>query len=207
MCIRLPNSCFVHIPRTGGLWLGVVVEKLGIKHQTLKGDIDSHFSYNQLPDNWKKLHSFSIVRSPLDWVCSRWSHAISINAYKDYRHYGIHRLFDECVRPTLVDTIKTIMEYQPGLVGRTYWEMTEGVNVLGRTENLVEDVYRILSTFEGVTKDALNIMKSIQKHNSTSDLYIKELGKIPYKLAQEFNESEVKAFSIWRNAREIISYF
>ena len=32
MSIRMPNSCFIHVPRTGGLWFGEVVRELGIKH-------------------------------------------------------------------------------------------------------------------------------------------------------------------------------
>ena len=41
MSIRLPNSCYVHIPRTGGTWFGKVLYTLEIKHQEFRGDIDS----------------------------------------------------------------------------------------------------------------------------------------------------------------------
>jgi hypothetical protein len=200
MSIRLPNSCFVHIPRTGGLWLGRVIEELGIKHQTLKGDIDSHFRFNQLPDNWRELHSFSFVRHPFDWVRSRWSHALDIQAYDNYRHYGVHREFDECVRPTLRETIEVILKDNPGIVSYTYSEMTRGVRTLLRTENIRNELYTFLTDVEVLPDNAEEIIQSVEPFNGTSTLsqYCGDAGYIPEKLKKQFLESEREALTMWK---------
>lgn len=202
MCIRLPNSCFVHIPRTGGLWFGAVVEALGIKHQTLKGDIDSHFSYSQLPPNWTALHSFSFIRDPFKWVRSRWSHALEINAYEDYRHYGVHREFDILIRPTLHETIKNIVIRSPGLVGRTYQIMTHGVESLLKTETLQDTIYQFLGKLEYLPEDADKTIETINPFNGTSSLdkYSGVISQVPDALIRKFINTEQYAYKLWESA-------
>lgn len=206
MSIRLPNSCFVHIPRTGGLWLGKVLHELKIKHQVLRGDIDSHFQLSEMPGNWRKLHSFSFVRHPLDWVKSRWSHAIEINAYEDHRHYGVHRLFDICVSPTLEQTIRKILVNRPGLVGYTYKRMTEGVKTLIATERLSSELYPFLQEVEGknIPTNSLQIIKSIEPINGTSKLnkYDGSVSNLSKELTEMFTESEHEAMRIWQSVHD-----
>lgn len=201
MSIRMPHSCFVHIPRTGGLWLGRVIEQLGVKHQVLRGDVDSHFRFHQLPDNWKDLHSFSFIRHPFAWVRSRWSHALEIQAYENYRHYGVHREFDECVRPTLRETIELILKDNPGIVGHTYNEMTRGVETLLRTENVSTELYSFLNQVEELPDNAQDIIRSVEPFNATSDLskYGGEIGFVPDKLKKRFLDSERDALVLWNN--------
>lgn len=200
MSIRLPNSCFVHIPRTGGLWFGKVVETLGIKHQLLKGDIDGHFTYCQLPDNWKELHSFSFIRHPFAWVKSRWSHAQEIHAWDDYRHYGIHRKFDECLEPTLEGTIEHIIHKELGLVSRTYKAMLTGVDTVIQTERLWIDLPVFLSQVEGI--NAWKVIKETERFNGTSDLskYGGSISHVSDKIMKMFLGSESKAIKMWENA-------
>lgn len=208
MCIRLPHSCFVHIPRTGGLWIGRVIEQLGIKHQTLRGDIDSHFSFTQLPYNWRVLRAFSFVRNPYDWVVSRWSHAVYINAYEDHRHYGIHRQFDECVRDSLNDTLYAINKYYPGLVTRTYREMlgigeTKSISIIGATENLVEDFCSILSSLERIPIEVVKeCATKVEKFNSTSDTEWSQKHRdlVDQQQIDEFMYNEQEAYQIWASA-------
>ena len=199
MSIRMPNSCFIHVPRTGGLWFGEVVRELGIKHQVLKGDIDSHFKYCELPHNWRALVSFGFIRHPFDWVKSRWSHAIEHNVVADYRHYGVHRLFDECVRPTFKRTLETILSKQPGLVGLTYLEMLTGVDFIYCTEDLPIVAFDTLKKLEGVVQSDLDRVSSIPAFNGTSklDKWQHFFNTVPESLVQEFLASESLAITMW----------
>lgn len=197
MSIRLPNSCFIHIPRTGGLWVKALIERSGIKHQTLKGDIDSHLPYKSLPENWQHLHSFSTIRHPLAWVRSRWTHALEINAYEGHRHYGIHRDFDICVRQTLEETIQVIVNQYPGLVYRTFQEMTDGVKTILQYEQLPDNIYAILNKYEGLSIDTLKRI-SPDRFNSTSQLY-KNRNSISDKLLSEFLSSESETIKWWES--------
>ena len=202
MSLRLSRTCFVHIPRTGGLWLGEVVRVLGLRCQVFKGDIDSHLEWSQLPDNWKALTAFSFVRHPLAWLKSRWSHALEINACPDYRHYGVHRLFDECVRPTLTDTVRVILDRCPGLVTHTYTRMLDGVSYLARTEDLPEAAWQILYHLEGVSEQSRSQVLSIPPINSTTTLlhWRDKICTLPDSLVQAFLDSEQQAISWWDRA-------
>lgn len=204
MCIRLPHSCFVHIPRTGGLWFHEIVRTLNIKCQILKGDIDSHFAWHELPVNWRKLHGFSFIRHPLQWVASRWSHALSIDAVTDYRHYGIHREFDECVCLSFGGTLEFILKHSPGIVGRTYNFMTGGVSTLIRTDDLNRKIPHLLCELEGVDiVTARSVGTRIQRNNSTSSLdkYQRDIANTDQKLIEKFIVSEQIAMSMWESAK------
>ncbi len=213
MSIRLPNSCFIHIPRTGGFWLAEVAQRLGIRYQRLTGDVDSHFTYQQLPDNWRRLPAFGFVRHPLAWIGSRWSHLLEHNLLDDYRHYGVHRLFDQLVKPTFSETLREVIDKSPGLVGRTYSEMLTGANHLYRTEDLPESGFQALALLEHVTSDsfasAIQEMKDkeTERPNSTStiDRWARELGSVSRDLEDEFVASEHLAVEIWNNGMAAVA--
>ncbi len=203
MSIRLPHTCFVHIPRTGGMWLEKVLGIIGIKHQVLRGDIDSHFRLDDMPDNWYFLHSFTFIRHPIDWVRSRWSHALEINAYEDYRHYKVHRVFDECVRPTLRETIETILERERGLVNRTYQYMTRGVKTIIRTEDLMSKLPEFLKAHESITDEQVGMIRATEPINSTSQLnkYGGTISELDDKLIDRFLRSESRAIKLWEDSK------
>lgn len=208
MSLRLNKSCFVHIPRTGGIWLQEVAHKLGILRQVLKGDVDSHFSYKQLPEEWQQLKSFTFLRNPYDWVKSRWSHAILIRAYDDMRHYGVHRDFDKLVRTSFLDTLKNIIEHRKkngvGLVERTYTIMSAGVRHKIKTENITEKVSDYLFSVEGCK--LLDIKKAIEATNSETNTSAKlskfksHFENIPEDLLEEFKDCESTAYKMWDSA-------
>lgn len=209
MSLRFPNTCFVHIPRTGGIWLQELTRQLGILRQVFKGDVDSHFTYHQILEHapeWKNLKSFSFVRNPIDWIKSRWSHAVHINAYANMRHYGIHREFDCCVRNTLDDTIKAILDYHERIVTRTYRTMTKGVKTLLRTETITERMHDYLFTTESIPSDAYHraaqtIKPTLGNINTTTQLKLfKDRLTISDPLLEKLHKTENEAFKIWESA-------
>lgn len=205
MSLRLPHSVFVHIPRTGGLWLAEVVKRLEIKHQQFKGDVDSHFTYKELPEYWRQFPAFSFVRHPYSWLKSRWSHCIEHNLVPDRRNYGVHWLFDECVRDTFEETVKTILKERPGIVGQTYSTMLDGIPIyrVYQTENLPLSAYQALRTLGEVTCHQRQKVLDTSPVNGTSqmDKYRKELESLPRSLIDEFLDSEGTALTIWEGAQ------
>lgn len=151
MSIKLPNSYFIHIPRTGGTWFQQSLIESNIPFRILKGDIDSHFTNLQLSEYWDGI-PFTFVRHPWDWVKSRWSHAIKHGLHTAHRHYGIHRRFDRCVRPSFSDTIEELLlEFHSGVFTTTFEEMTKGskrVTVL-RLEDFPSNLSSLISSWEG----------------------------------------------------------
>lgn len=204
MSLRLPHSVFVHIPRTGGLWLAEVVQRLDIKHQQFKGDVDSHFTYKELPEYWRQFPAFSFVRHPYAWLKSRWSHCIEHNLVPDHRNYGVHRLFDECVRDTFEETVKAILQQRPGIVGQTYSTMLDGIPIyrVYQTENLPLAAYQALQRLGEITHDQKQTVLDIKPINGTSqmDKYRQEIEAVPKSLIDKFLASEKIALQIWDGA-------
>jgi hypothetical protein len=195
--VRLPNSCFIHIPRTGGFWLEAVVDAMKIPHQILKGDIDSHFTFNELPSHWKELEGFSFIRHPYHWVKSRWSHLITHGMLNDQRHFGVHRLFDKCAEESFENTIKNIVNaYPEGLVGRTYQEMLDGVKYVACTENLPVSASDILSRTESINFRQYKTLLSIPPNNCTT-FNRRWNFTIPDSLREDFIASESNTIKYW----------
>lgn len=199
MSLRMPNTCFVHIPRTGGMWMKKVAENLGLIQEQLNGDIDSHYAYRELSKGWKELRAFTFIRHPFLWVRSRWSHAIEINAYAEYRHHGIHRLFDECIKETLEETIITIIKEQPKLVLRTFSEMANGVTHIFQTRKLPENIYPFFNIYEGISREKWDTALC-ERINSTTTLD-KYKGKLEVSstVMNEFLDSESETIKWWES--------
>lgn len=193
MSLRLPNSCFIHVPRTGGLWLGELLHQNQVKVQVLKGDIDSHFTYSQLPDRWRNLTSFSFIRQPYDWAFSRWSHAIKHHTVQDWRHEGIHREFDELVGNSFQKTVRNILRKSPGLVTRTFNEMQDGVDYLIRTEDLPNEAISLIECLEGVKLETIP-----EAFNGTTEAFL-PYKTLPTSLFEDFMSSEKEILLKWES--------
>lgn len=207
MTVRLDNSVFIHIPRTGGMWLREVLRKLGLDRQIFHGDLDSHLAYSQLPEEWYgKLTPFSFIRHPLKWVKSRWTHAMEINAHGHGRHFGIHRRFDNCVRLSFKETLECIVKNEPGLVTRTFNFMASGVpkENLACTVDLPDAAFDLLHRLEGLPDDQLEAVRQVEKTNSTSqhECWLQELEDVPADLVNEFLETEIGAVELWQSRRK-----
>jgi hypothetical protein len=201
--ILFKNSCFVHIPRTGGTWLQNAVLRADVWCRILKGDIDSHLPYRELPPVWRsRPYSFSFVRKPLSWMRSRWTHLREHEMLGDYRHYGIHRLFDELATESFEETVRAILDKRPGLVGNTYEEMLDGVETVYRMESLHTRFFLDFSRMESLSLQQLLTMRAEQACNGTSTLpQYEESLQLPASLEMEFAESESKAITIWQLAK------
>jgi hypothetical protein len=197
----------MHIPRTGGMWLEEVTERLGIIRQKFKGDIDAHLAWNSMPPFWRQLHPFSFIRHPWSWVRSRWSHSVEHGIAADYRHYGINRVFDTYVMPSFADTLRKILAENPGVVSWTFNKITEGIprENLRCTEDLPEAAWELLHRFEGISREQLQVIERVLPINGTSkmDKYRLELDSVPTSIIQDFITSEDSLVQLWQDSRMI----
>lgn len=61
-----PWGTFIHIPKTGGLWVKAMLKQLNPGGSTT-------FSHD-LPDKWHITPIFTILREPAEWLASVWAH-------------------------------------------------------------------------------------------------------------------------------------
>lgn len=195
------NSVFIHVPRTGGLWFNDLLGKLDVRHQTLKGDYDSHLQFRSLPLEWSTATGFSFIRHPYTWLKSRWSHSRLINSKRDERHFGIHRQFDELTCDSFEETIKRITSKRPGLVGTTFQLMQSGCFILRRTEEIRFAASEFLQLFGGISISPEEL-KKFERTNSSSSLkeFHKQFKAVPQSLIQEFLESEEFILNRWSSS-------
>lgn len=202
MTIRLPHSCFIHLPRTGGLWMGRLIEEIGLPHQTLKGDFDSHLFPDQMPSQqWDKLTKFTLIRHPWDWIQSRWSHALEHNIIRDCRHFGPHRELDLWFRQSsFEDTIRQYLRRcMDALVSEVYVRATMSVlskNIIC-TERLPDCAYAILSRLEDIPQQTWDSLPEIAPFNGTRETYKAQL-VCSGELKEQFLEKERRALTIWK---------
>lgn len=197
----------VHIPRCGGFFIQELAKQLGILQQIFKGDVDSHFKYCELPTFWQTHVCFTVVRNPIDWVKSRWSHALEIEAFDNYRHYGIHRDFDSCVVPSLNQTVDNIIRRESSLITRTYRYMSDGVQYIIALEKLEKQLRGLLERYEEVhhtrfdkVYNRVKLQNGSIPINSTAKTskYLKE--EIDNQLQDKLRQQNKEAFSIWEEA-------
>ena len=185
--------------------MGEVIKRLGLLRQVFKGDIDSHLAWSEMPPLWRTLRPFSMVRHPWAWVRSRWSHSMEHGITADYRHYGINRRFDNCVRRTFLDTVKTVLRVDPGVVSWTFHQMQDGIPIgnLRCTDDLPGAAYELLSQFEDVDPVAFAEASSIEPFNGTStmDKYKAEFDAVPESIVQRFIESEAELVRLYESVR------
>lgn len=198
MTLLLPNSVFVHVPRTGGIWIREFTKAIDLVVLESASDKWNHASHAELPNSLRQLPSFAFVRHPLTWVISRWQHSLRISAYAEHRFHGVHSLFDACVKPTLGETLVELVERQPGLVGKTFREATSGVSYLFRMRDLPLAGCLAIHKLEGIEMSRLRkVAGELPKCNQNPQDSVEGLD---IGLLRKFLKQEQDAVSLWEGA-------
>jgi len=135
MALFLPNSAFIHIPKTGGtsvrimLRTGFFVKEVGKMHcipAQLKPYMGDRFS-------------FAFVRHPLWWWRSNWCWKVEHGWNNTMESDFVCKTYD------FNEFISNVIERMPGYLSNLYRVYTEGLDFVGRTETLVDDLIKALS--------------------------------------------------------------
>ena len=158
MSIFLPelDALFLHVPKTGGMWVKKVLAKSGLKIEEALGP-GSH----NLPRAYRSCaNRFCFVRRPMEWYWSIWRGLQS--GWPDKREIAaLHRerswspirmltyLAGERTFPEFCDTL---LKDQPGFVSRMFeWYIgppgAPQVTAVGQQEHLQEHLLAIVSQF------------------------------------------------------------
>jgi hypothetical protein len=174
MAIFLEHCTFIHIPKTGGTWVGEVLDDLGL---ALSGEAGDH-----RPAETDK-PCFAFVRDPEDWVVSWWCHR-----KRNGWNWQDRRLENECKSEDFTQWIENIIG-KPGIVEQALLDFVlpyEAVR-LGKTENIRHDLIKFLGEF-GETFDEQVVLDKEEIHVS------EDKPKIPSDLIDEFRHSQIQYY-------------
>ena len=139
---------FVHIPKTGGTWVGRAIEACGYAVEQAKGA----GSHNLRMAYGHDCTAFTVIRHPLAWYTSVWRGLKSSWGERRSRDWsGMHRtptwsplrlLTETCGDPDFSTFVRNVLRRQPGFYTRMVeWYVGPPgaplVDLVGRTEMLV----------------------------------------------------------------------
>ena len=140
MSIRLPQSVFTHLPKTGGTWVGYVLERMGLLHAMSR----PHMSIREIRSDptlsdWHGLDAFAFVRHPVSWYQSYWGFKMT-SGWLDRESVPL----DRCRSDDFNGFVRNCIERHPGHLSAYYREFLKGVRYIGRHEIMRESLILIL---------------------------------------------------------------
>jgi hypothetical protein len=141
-----PQFLFLHIPKTGGVFLRTAC----YKHFDCVPETDdsTHWTYEQIPEEFRHLPRFALVRNPWDWYVSWYAYMLENEreALKDLLDDG----FSSFVERSFLDPMYQRPRPGPGIymyhVHLTVGPMRNPQAELGRNERLAEDFLSFLAS-------------------------------------------------------------
>jgi len=163
MALATDKCIFLHIPKTGGIWIRHVFKVCGIPHYEI-GEQHSHFPFLfnlQPPEFYKNHYIFTFVRHPLTWYQSRWAFRVK------YGWRAQHPLDFNAASNDFHVFIENVLNYKPN--GWVTWEylnyideVPNKIDFVGRMENLVEDtIFALRAAGERFSENAVRSIPRI----------------------------------------------
>ena len=128
MAVLTPNTCFLHIPKTGGQWVRSVLKSLEIR-------CDEDPSYHGIPTETTvgDRVPYCFVRHPATWLRSYWGHRTREewqafpHVADDWPYQAMNDALDEFASPSFEEFALAVCEKRPGIVGELFANYTEAL--------------------------------------------------------------------------------
>jgi hypothetical protein len=139
-----PRTRFLHVPKTGGTWVGLALQAAGVPCQPLWTRFGpgsrGHATLEQT-QTYADRFTFAFVRHPLDLLRSRW--AASMDA-----GWPENRLLHDARSDDFPRFVQRVIERHPGFIGTHLTSYTGSVEApisfIGRFESLVDGLVMAL---------------------------------------------------------------
>ena len=189
--LLLPNSCFIHVPKTGGSWVKQAIKASGIECQEYSIDGDPHIGIYQCPEPNK--FKFAFIRHPVGFYRSYWQFKMT-SGWDPKNPIDI-----DCQSDSFEEFITNVLEKFPTHLedGVNYLLGEEGeIDFVGRYENLVDDLVLALQK-AGETFDE-NAIRSFPPYNVSNKILFpadytekleKEVRQVTKSIMERFNYS------------------
>ena len=161
MAAILPNSIFVHIPKTGGTFVRRTIKDLGLyRGEAYEGNNNwtriqvIHLGIGDIQSN--KL-TFAFVRNPTTWLQSKWTNMV--RRFKKSSKPSKHLWKNDCFSKDFGEFVRKVLDLHPNrptieMNNKLGYEVVydkcqpkkHHVDLIGKNESLREDLIRILNT-------------------------------------------------------------
>ena len=162
MSVYLKNSCFNHIPKTGGRWIKVMIQKY-VEYVKIVGYDDGKWLYTDHSslDPCDKI-PFYFVREPSSWVASLWKQLE--NNYARSLSWVIGDISKDVYTDDFDQFVDNICQ-KNNWVSMIYSRWTDYLEnpLVGKIETLNKDFLNILKKCNE-KYDSVSIMNSTQKY-------------------------------------------
>lgn len=147
MALLLPHSISLHIPKTGGSWVKVALERCQLARA---GSVDPHVLPSELASSrgfpgidftrLRKLKLFAFIRHPAEWYQSFWAYRIKYG-------WDFGNEIDAACQSSDFKTfvMKCLDHFPGGHVTNLYRNFTQGVDFIERCEDFPESLISTLS--------------------------------------------------------------
>lgn len=155
MVLTKSNLCFLHIPKTGGMWVEQALKHAGIEYRPapcIPYVHHRHAARYHLKGHYRKY--FCFVRHPADWYASWWKYCQDPTAFvPDLRQWHPQNPLADLMDPDFGTFVNRVCNrFSDGYVSWLYraytgHRSTKGyglVHFVGRTETAATGLYRIL---------------------------------------------------------------
>jgi hypothetical protein len=201
MALRLPNSIFIHMMKTGGSSIRDALRQMDVKLTEI-GRAHDPACILRFPGGQRPF-TFVFVRHPLNWYRSYW-------AYRMMNHrWGVHPrqpitgwqtfgsvLDHECRANNFVKWMHNVLAYMPeGFLSRIYRIYTEGVDFVGKVESLQEDFYHALQL--AGEKIPVQSTQALPRNNGTLPKFL-AAATFPRDLAEQVMAAESYVVNRWK---------
>jgi hypothetical protein len=171
--IERHNLTFIHVPKTGGVWVdgalkasGLSIKRFGHEHGSLdRLNYEEETLAGLLPYRISRLYRkflsrsgikppttrrFCIVRHPLRWYESWWKYNTGLDwpewgrdASATYWHPN--SILNGCGSPDFNEFVRNVIARRPGYVSELFASYAKpGVEWIGKTESLADDIVSIV---------------------------------------------------------------
>ena len=176
MAFVTDKTLFIHVQKTGGMSVREALYRCNpVGHESGDAEGERHFGLPELRARHPGIESgrlsFGFVRHPVDWLVSRWSFAVASGFPIHVKHRGTAaQVWMACCWSKDFEVfIEKYLERYPGIATQTMFQKLglwsdKPVDIIGKTENLAEDLARILDEAGEVRRADLAHM---QRRNET----------------------------------------